>query len=124
MAKHFLLEKAKHYILSESNKTPKNYKFLDKEGYWFNEHNNQLFVLSSDDSVCITKNVMLRLGRIRRVNKVNYLIVSSLYDYSADRVCFELQNKGKHYLRINRDCFKNYRIIYSLSNEKIIVSMG
>lgn len=41
----------------------------------------------------------------------NILIISSLYDFSTDLVCAELNALGACYLRVNRDEFKTYDIV-------------
>ena len=41
----------------------------------------------------------------------NILIISSLYDFSTDLICAELNALNACYLRINRDEFKTYTII-------------
>lgn len=58
------------------------------------------------------------------MNDVDYLIISSLLDYSTDLICYELHRQSKNYLRINRDCFHEYDIIYSLENETMWVTIG
>lgn len=57
------------------------------------------------------------------MNEVEYLILSSTHDYSTDLVCYELCQRKKKYLRINRDCFPEYDIIYSLKENAIIINM-
>lgn len=58
------------------------------------------------------------------MNNIEYLILSSTLDYSTDLICYELSNLGKNYLRLNRDCFNEYEIIYSLEDEtmQIVIS--
>lgn len=48
------------------------------------------------------------------MNNVNYLLLSSKIDYSTDLICAELENRGTSYLRINRDCFEKYEVVYDL----------
>lgn len=48
------------------------------------------------------------------MNDVNYLVISSAIDYSSDLICYELEQRGKSYLRINRDRFAKYKILHSL----------
>lgn len=51
------------------------------------------------------------------MNDVKYLIVSSTIDYSTDLVCCELERRGCSYLRINRDLFHQYDIVYDLEQQ-------
>ena len=51
------------------------------------------------------------------MNNVNHLIVSSTLDYSSDLICAELEKRKFKYLRINRDLFQTYNIIYSLQDD-------
>lgn len=51
------------------------------------------------------------------MNSVEQLIVSSTIDYSTDLICYGLEQRGKHYLRVNRDRFSEYKIGYDLSRD-------
>ena len=53
------------------------------------------------------------------MNEINHLIISSSIDYSPDLICSELERRGCHYLRINRDFFYQYRIVYDLEKRTI-----
>lgn len=53
------------------------------------------------------------------MNNVRHLIVSSTIDYSTDLVCCELERRGRNYLRINRDSFDQYEIIYNLERQSM-----
>ena len=61
--------------------------------------------------------------KIKKVNDVNYLMVSSTIDYSSDLICYELEQRGKSYLRINRDHFAEYKILYSLEADCLNIMM-
>lgn len=50
------------------------------------------------------------------MNSVNHLIISSSIDYSTDLICCELEQRGLNYLRLNRDQFSKFDIIYNLSD--------
>ena len=53
--------------------------------------------------------------------EIKHLIVSSSVDYTTDYICLELKRRGVHYLRINRDKFKEYEIWFSLDEEMLNV---
>lgn len=53
------------------------------------------------------------------MSSVKHLVVSSTIDYSSDLICYELEKRGHSYLRINRDRFASYEIIYSLEENKL-----
>lgn len=55
------------------------------------------------------------------MNDIEYLIISSSIDYSTDLVCFELRQNKKRYLRLNRDKFGEYEIIFSLQNREMTI---
>ncbi|HAU31931.1 MAG: hypothetical protein XD78_1008 [Desulfotomaculum sp. 46_296] len=57
------------------------------------------------------------------MNDVNYLVVSSTIDYSSDLICYELERRRKSYLRINRDHFAEYKILYSLETDCLNIKM-
>lgn len=50
------------------------------------------------------------------MNEINHLILSSTIDYSSDLICAELEKRELNYLRINRDLFQEYEIVYSLQD--------
>lgn len=58
------------------------------------------------------------------MNEVNYLIISSTLDYSTDLICIELEKQEMNYLRINRDCFTEYNIIYDIQSDILEVEVG
>jgi hypothetical protein len=53
----------------------------------------------------------------------NILIISSLYDFSTDLVCAELNKLNVCYLRINRDEFKTYNIILDPINVELFIEI-
>ncbi len=55
------------------------------------------------------------------MNNIKYLIVSNTIDFSTDLICLELQNRNEPYLRINRDVFNEYKVIYHLDENKIAI---
>lgn len=57
------------------------------------------------------------------MNDIEYLVISSSIDYSTDLVCFELFERKKRYLRLNRDKFEEYEIIFSLQERKMSIKM-
>ena len=57
------------------------------------------------------------------MNDVNYLVISSTIDYSSDLICYELERRGKSYLRINRDHFAEYKILYSFEADCLSITM-
>lgn len=57
------------------------------------------------------------------MNKVQYLIISSSIDFSSDYICLELEKRKQSYLRINRDFFNDYQIIYNLTREEMIIKI-
>lgn len=58
------------------------------------------------------------------MNDVNYLVVSSTIDYSSDLICYELERRGKSYLRINRDHFAEYNILHTLETDCLNIKMN
>jgi glutathione synthase/RimK-type ligase-like ATP-grasp enzyme len=50
------------------------------------------------------------------VSDVEVLVVSTTSDYTSDYVCLELDQRKTNYLRINRDEFLNYTIIFDISS--------
>ena len=58
------------------------------------------------------------------MNEIEYLIISSTIDFSTDLICYELKCQKKKYLRINRDVFHEYGILYSLDKEEMEISIS
>lgn len=58
------------------------------------------------------------------MNNVQILIISSTIDYSTDLVCYELEKKNVNYLRLNRDKFSEYQIVYNLENSELSISIA
>lgn len=71
----------------------------------------------------IPRKLIERPVKIRKVNKVEHLILSSTLDFSTDFVCYELQQRSKNYLRLNRDKFSQYNIQYDICAGEMIVQM-
>ena len=57
------------------------------------------------------------------MNEIEVLVISSSVDYSTDLVCFELFERKKRYLRLNRDKFGEYEIIFSLQNREMTIKL-
>ena len=55
------------------------------------------------------------------MNKISHLILSSTIDFSTDYVCYELEQRGKSYLRLNRDRFSQYRVRYDVDTGEMVV---
>jgi len=58
------------------------------------------------------------------VNEVNHLVLSSTIDYSSDLICAELEKRALNYLRINRDRFPEYEIVYALQDDVTKIKLG
>lgn len=61
--------------------------------------------------------------KIKKVNSINHLIISSTIDYSTDLVCCELEKRGLSYLRLNRDTFSDYHLSYDLTLDALSVEI-
>lgn len=61
--------------------------------------------------------------KIKKVNKIDYLIVSSSFDYSTDLVCYRLGGRHKKYYRINRDEFKKHKITMDLQKRVLLIKI-
>lgn len=57
------------------------------------------------------------------MNSIRHLIVSNTIDFSTDLICLELKNRNESYLRINRDKFNDYQIIYKLEENQIDITI-
>lgn len=55
------------------------------------------------------------------MNNIEFLVISSSIDYSTDLVCYELCERKKQYLRLNRDMFGEYKIKYSLQKREMTI---
>lgn len=66
---------------------------------------------------------MWRLVRIKRVNSIEYLIISSTIDFSTDLVCYRLLSAGKRFYRLNRDEFSKHRIEVDLQKKDMRIEI-
>lgn len=57
------------------------------------------------------------------MNDIEYLVISSSIDFSTDLVCLELRERKKRYLRLNRDQFGEYEIIFSLQDREMTIKL-
>ena len=57
------------------------------------------------------------------MNNVEYLLISSTIDYSTDLIAYELEQRNQSYLRINRDKFDEYKVLYSLESNSLSVEI-
>ena len=55
---------------------------------------------------------------------VDCLVVSSLYDFSADLVVQELERRKAKYVRLNRENFESYRLTMDVQEESLEVRMN
>lgn len=53
------------------------------------------------------------------MSRVDYLIIADTNDFTSDYVTFELNNRNKQYLRINRDRFSEYEIEWDIIKNKL-----
>lgn len=58
------------------------------------------------------------------MNKVDILIISTKYDFSTDYICIELHKRKEKYLRINRDEFKKYHVIFNINKEYLEIHVN
>lgn len=55
------------------------------------------------------------------MNKVECIIISSTLDYSSDYVCYELEQRGVSFLRINRDRFSDYSVSFDVERRSLTI---
>lgn len=70
------------------------------------------------------KNVTAKQEKTKKVNDINCLIISSTIDYSTDLICHELEQRSFNYLRINRDRFPKYELLYTLQSDSLSITMN
>lgn len=56
--------------------------------------------------------------------KVEILIISDTMDFATDYICLELYRRNTSYLRINRDKFKEYKIVFDIDNLTLNVTIN
>lgn len=59
---------------------------------------------------------MLKRERIKKVNKVEHLIVSNSFDYTSDYIAIELEKREASYIRINYDQLHEIKYAYSIDD--------
>lgn len=50
------------------------------------------------------------------MNNVEILIISDTMDFTTDYICIELKRRNANYLRINRDIFNKYKIVFDIND--------
>ena len=55
---------------------------------------------------------------------VDYLVASSLYDFSTDLVVQELERRKSKYVRLNREKFESYRLTIDVNDASLEVNMN
>lgn len=58
------------------------------------------------------------------MNKIEYLIVSSTYDYSTDLICYKLAKHNARYYRLNRDELNKHEIVLDVKNRNLYLKIG
>lgn len=66
---------------------------------------------------------MWKRERIKRVNEIDYLVISSTIDFSTDLVCCRLVNSHKKFYRLNRDELSNHVIEINMQNKSMKISI-
>lgn len=56
-------------------------------------------------------------------NIIDYLIISNKNDFTTDFVCIKLRQYKKEYLRINRDEFADYEIIWDINKNEMCLNI-
>ncbi len=64
---------------------------------------------------------MLRQERIKKVNNIEYLIVSNSFDYTSDYIAIELEKRGASYIRINYDKLHEINYSYSIDDGLYVI---
>lgn len=54
-------------------------------------------------------------------NVIDYLIISNKNDFTTDFICIQLKQYEKKYLRINRDEFEDYKIIWDINKNEMLI---
>lgn len=57
------------------------------------------------------------------MNNVDVLIISNSLDFTTDYVCLELDSRNAKYLRLNRDQFNKYQVVFDVGAGDITVEM-
>lgn len=50
------------------------------------------------------------------MSKVEILVISDTMDFTTDYICLELQRRSANYLRVNRDRFNDYKIVFDIGS--------
>lgn len=66
----------------------------------------------------------MKQEKIEKVNNIDVLVISNKYDFTTDYICIELKKRGISYLRLNKDCFHNYKVDFNINSEELIVEVN
>ncbi len=56
--------------------------------------------------------------------KIDYLIIANKEDFTSDFISIELEKSNKKYLRVNRDEFQDYKIIWNINKNEMFIEMN
>lgn len=62
--------------------------------------------------------------KIKKVSReVKYLVIANKNDFTSDFICIKLHQLEKQYLRINRDEFQSYKIIWDVNKGQLFIEV-
>lgn len=54
---------------------------------------------------------------------VDFLVISNKYDFTSDYICWQLHRFCKNYLRVNRDEFNSYQILWDINSCRLSIKI-
>lgn len=58
------------------------------------------------------------------MNNVEILVISDTMDFTTDYICIELNRRNANYLRINRDKFMDYKIVFDINVQILNITIN
>lgn len=58
------------------------------------------------------------------MNSIEILIISDIMDFTTDYICIELKRRNVKYLRLNRDKFMEYSIVFDINKMQIKITIN
>lgn len=58
------------------------------------------------------------------MSKIEILVISDTMDFTTDYICLELQRRNANYLRVNRNKFKDYKVVVDIGSLILYITIN
>lgn len=58
------------------------------------------------------------------MSKIEILVISDTMDFTTDYICLELQRRNANYLRVNRNKFRDYKVVFDIGSLILYITIN